>query len=416
MAVKEKKIARAATPATLPEGWRVVRFDEMAQLVNDRVDNPSEAGVERYVGLEHLDPESLKIRRWGSPDDVEAQKLRFQPGDIIFGKRRAYQRKLAVADFEGICSAHAMVLRAREETVVKDFLPFFMQGNTFFERALSISVGSLSPTINWKTLASQEFVIPSRVEQQRIAEILLAADDTLQSIQDGFATALIFKNQISALLLNRGVGHKQFKNTLLGKLPDNWMVVPLSDLTVSSAYGPRFPAEWYTPTGNVQTIRTTDFDRKGGLITATAPSAKLPEDVVESHKLQVGDFLVSRSGAYAGLTAVFKQPEGTFIAAAFVIRFRLNEKVLPDYLKYLFYSDFLQRFVLPLSRGSAQPNISGSALLNLNIPVPPADEQLRIVSIFEVLEEALATYENHLTKIKKMADTLREHLLNPFSR
>ena len=87
----------------------------MAESIGDRVDDLSRAGVERYVGLEHLDPESLKLRRWGTPDDVEATKLRFQSGDIIFGNRRACQRKLAVADFEGICSAHAMVLRARED-------------------------------------------------------------------------------------------------------------------------------------------------------------------------------------------------------------------------------------------------------------------------------------------------------------
>jgi len=174
---------RGAIEARMKPGWRVVRFDEMAQLVNDRVDNPAEAGVERYVGLEHLDPESLKIRRWGAPTDVEAQKLRFQPGDIIFGKRRAYQRKLAVADFEGICSAHAMVLRAREETVIKEFLPFFMQSETFFDRALSISVGSLSPTINWKTLAGQTFVLPPKDEQHRIADILWTLDNTIVSWQ-----------------------------------------------------------------------------------------------------------------------------------------------------------------------------------------------------------------------------------------
>ena len=171
-----------------------------------------------------------------------------------------------------------------------------------------------------------------------MAELLWAADDAIQSAQDGFTAALRFKNQISASLLNHGIGHKQFKNTSLGKLPDSWTVIPLSDLTESSAYGPRFPAESYTPSGNVQTIRTTDFDRKGGLSTTTAPFANLPEDVIESHKLQDGDFLVSRSGAYAGLTAIFKQAKGAFIPAAFVIRFRLNERVLPDYLKHLFYS------------------------------------------------------------------------------
>src|SRR5438309_7710864 len=81
--------------------WPMHRFDEMAVIVNDRVDDPSKAGVDRYVGLEHLDSDSLAIRRWGSPDEVEATKLRFRAGDIIFGRRRAYQRKLAVAQFDG---------------------------------------------------------------------------------------------------------------------------------------------------------------------------------------------------------------------------------------------------------------------------------------------------------------------------
>lgn len=153
-----------------------MKFGEIAESIADRIDDPSQAGVEYYVGLEHLDSGSLKIRRWGTPDDVEATKLRFKPGDIIFGKRRAYQRKVAVAEFEGICSAHAMVLRAREENIVKEFLPFFMQGEEFSQRAVAISEGSLSPTIKWKTLAEQEFVLPSMDEQRRIAEILRSLD------------------------------------------------------------------------------------------------------------------------------------------------------------------------------------------------------------------------------------------------
>jgi type I restriction enzyme S subunit len=174
-------------------GWARVRFDQIATQVNDRVDNPAEAGVERYVGLEHLDPDSLRIRRWGEPTDVESTKLRFQQGDIIFGKRRVYQRKVAVADFEGICSAHAMVLRAKAGAVLPDFLPFFMQSDLFMERALSISVGSLSPTINWKALAAEEFLLPPIQEQARLLEVLLAASelrDGLGSVADTAATAM----------------------------------------------------------------------------------------------------------------------------------------------------------------------------------------------------------------------------------
>src|SRR4051812_42201959 len=105
----------------VPTTLKRCRFDHLAKQINDRVDKPSESGVERYVGLEHLDANSLRLRRWGEITDVEATKLRFQCGDIIFGKRRVYQRKLAVADFEGICSAHAMVLRARADVALPEF-------------------------------------------------------------------------------------------------------------------------------------------------------------------------------------------------------------------------------------------------------------------------------------------------------
>ena len=130
----------------LKPGWTRVAFGDVAVSVNDRIDNPLDAGVERYVGLEHLDSDSLAITRWAPPTAVTATKLLFRRGDIIFGRRRVYQRKLAVADFDGICSAHALVLRAKSRVVLPEFLPFFMQSDSFMRRAKAISVGSLSPT------------------------------------------------------------------------------------------------------------------------------------------------------------------------------------------------------------------------------------------------------------------------------
>lgn len=185
--------------AAMKNGGHMRRFDEMAVIVNDRIDDPSEADVDRYVGLEHLDSDSLTIRRWGSPDDVEATKLRFRTGDIIFGRRRAYQRKLAVADFDGICSAHAMVLRARPGVVLPAFLSFLMQSDVFMERATEISVGSLSPTINWRTLAKEQFALPTLEEQQRIADALSAASRLVETLRHQLtAAAKLVESQIIA--------------------------------------------------------------------------------------------------------------------------------------------------------------------------------------------------------------------------
>ena len=133
------------------KNWTRVPFGAFAESVNERVE-PTNAAEEVYVGLDDLDSGSLHIRRWGKGSDVIGTKLRFRKGDIIFGRRRAYQRKLAVAEMDGICSAHAMVVRARPGVVLPEFLPFLMMSDRFMNRAVEISVGSLSPTINWTTL------------------------------------------------------------------------------------------------------------------------------------------------------------------------------------------------------------------------------------------------------------------------
>lgn len=165
-------------------GWRRVAFGDVIRNVTERVDDPQKAGVDRYVGLEHLDPGVMTVQRWDSPDKVAAQKLRFREGDVIFGRRRAYQKKVAMAKFEGICSAHALVLRADEDSVHPEFLPWFLASKYFLDRAISISVGSLSPTVNWRDLKVQEFDLPPLDEQARIADLMWALEEHRSAVAD----------------------------------------------------------------------------------------------------------------------------------------------------------------------------------------------------------------------------------------
>lgn len=150
--------AWASPPLFDRTGWTRLPFGAFAESIGERAE-PKDAQEEIYVGLEHLDPQCLHIRRWGKGSDVTGTKLRFRKGDIIFGRHRAYQRKLAVAKFDGICSAHAMVVRARPDKVLPELLPFLMISDRFMNRAVEISVGSLSPTINWTTLKLVSFNI-----------------------------------------------------------------------------------------------------------------------------------------------------------------------------------------------------------------------------------------------------------------
>jgi restriction endonuclease S subunit len=159
--------------------WESFRFEEIASKISETV-NPNTTTLEKYVGLEHIDAEDIHIKRYGTPDDVSGGKLKCYPGDVIFGKRRAYQRKAAIVEFEGICSAHAFVFRANSEIIDSRLFPFFLHSDQFMHRMVDISVGGLSPTINWGDLKHQEFLLPPKEEQAKIAELLWAMDEVIE--------------------------------------------------------------------------------------------------------------------------------------------------------------------------------------------------------------------------------------------
>ena len=138
---------------------------------------PTEEDKYTYIGLEHLDSGTLTVSRWGSVIAPIGEKLVMKKGDVLFGKRRAYQKKVGIAPFDGIFSAHGMVLRPREEVITKEYFPLFISSDYFLNEAIRISVGSLSPTINWKDLKDLEFSIPTIDEQRRLTPLIWAAID-----------------------------------------------------------------------------------------------------------------------------------------------------------------------------------------------------------------------------------------------
>ena len=153
------------------------KFDQIAFNSTDKK-KPVDEDKEHYIGLEHLDSGSLKVTRWGSEIAPKGEKLLMKKGDVLFGKRRAYQKKVAIAPFDGIFSAHGMVLRPKTEVIDPDFFPLFIASDYFLDAAIKISVGSLSPTINWRDLKELEFELPSISAQQKLAKVLWVINDT----------------------------------------------------------------------------------------------------------------------------------------------------------------------------------------------------------------------------------------------
>jgi len=165
--------------------YPLVKFGDIVRQVKDKVD-PQTAGLERYVAGEHMDTDNLHIRRWG---DVGAGYLgpafhmRFKPGQVLYGSRRTYLRKIAVADFEGITANTTYVIEPKDpEVLLPDFLPFVMSTERFHEHSIKQSKGSVNPYINFSDITWYEFPLPPVDEQRRIADLLWAADDHNQEV------------------------------------------------------------------------------------------------------------------------------------------------------------------------------------------------------------------------------------------
>jgi len=397
--------------AALPAGWRMARFDEIAESIGERVE-PGDADTEYYVGLEHLDTESLKIRRWGTPDDVEATKLRFRTGDIIFGRRRVYQRKVAVAEFDGICSAHAMVIRAREDVIDKDFLPFLMQSSMFMDRALSISVGSLSPTINWSVLRRQEFPLPPKDQQCRIAEILWAATEVAERIDAAVAQADTARRTILRSCFVHAAAPGRTKTSPLGPVPVEWDVVRIGDageVQLGRQRAPKYQSGSHTkPYLRVANV----FD--GYLDLTDVLEMDFDDGDFKTFALKPGDILLNegQSRELVGRCAVFNGEIRDCCFQNTLVRFRAGPRLLEDfafaYLRHAFYAGV---FAAVASQTTSIAHLGADRFARLYMPIPPKDEQTRFVRMVNDITAGQNRTMAHRECADRMRRTLREQCL-----
>ncbi len=368
------------------------RFDQIAENINVRV-MPDDTNLNRYVGLEHLDPESLKLRRWGSPNDVIGQKLHFWKGDIIYGKRRAYQRKVAVADFEGICSAHAMVLRTKTNVCLPEFLPFFLQSELFHQRALEISVGSLSPTINWTTLAKQEFPLPPLDEQRRIADLLWAADEAIRELQIlADASQRLLRSVQENSLLDTNPESEPFRERLDTIFEINPSEPPLS--ADSPFMAMEAVDEWKR--------EITRYDKKGsrGGVRARA-----------------GDVLLARitPSLENGKTAIVPNDIPRCGGSTEFIVIRGKNGISSDLAYWIATSHSVRKIAIGLMHGSTgRQRVSANDFAKIRIKLSDTQKTKDVVQMLNSIYEAYQNISVHIQRTRDLKKRLLDKCLNSF--
>ena len=169
---------------------------QIAKETRENTKTPLEEGIERFVGLEHIESGKLNIQGWGNVVDGTTFTKVFQVGDVLFGRRRVYLKKTAQADFKGLCSGDITVLRANEKMILPDLLPYYLSADPVFEFAVSISAGSLSPRAKWRDLSKYEIALPDLHIQEKILEVFKHLDKNIYESRLQFSTLKKLKHQL----------------------------------------------------------------------------------------------------------------------------------------------------------------------------------------------------------------------------
>lgn len=393
----------------MPENFKklpgtTVAFGDVVRLSKEKSKEPEFDGFKRYVGLEHIEPSDLKIRGWGDIADGTTFTNVFRTGQVLFGKRRAYQRKVAVADFDGVCSGDIYVLEPKSDALLPELLPFICQSEPFFDYIISRSQGGLSPRVNWKELAKYQFKLPALDEQLRIARVLAAIESTKGSLKnlDGELKQL-FRMAIGAML-NLEVAARP----LLGELPSDWGVARLDELTNPDrpvSYGILKPGPQYDQ--GIPMLRVLDFD-EFGFRTDTVPT-RVAQQVADTSKttyLREGDVLVSVMATIGRAFVVPEGMKGWNVNRALAV-LPAGTDVSGHYVEAYLQSDFVQRIFQISQIGSAQSRINLEFLKSLPVPVPPRAIRDQVVEERRKLGAAL-----QLTRKRQLdVEILKQQLL-----
>lgn len=383
-------------------GWTRVAFGDVVRLSKARVADPEAAGIERFVGLEHIEPGDLRIRRWGDVADGTTFTTLFKPGQVLFGKRRAYQRKVAVADFEGVCSGDIYVLEPANDRLMPELLPFLCQTDAFFDHAVGTSAGSLSPRTNWTSLASFEFLLPPIQEQARIVGTLQALRETSESY---FTASMCIEDLNTSLM-----AEQLFQIEAAGKVaeqPIELFGICGQPALKTGPFGSSLKTSYFIESGipviTIGSITDHGLDRDDFFFVSQSIAERFSE-----YWCEPGDIVFSRV-ADVGRCHVIGDNEKGFIISSNLIRIRVDPaKVIPMYLWLtLKYSLSLRRKISAITTQAAGRLLVNTQTMHLlKFSVPDIQVQKLLVAKFNDLKADRQKINSRREQVKSLSERL----------
>lgn len=386
-------------------GWKKVKFGDVVFEPKDSVKDPVAEGIEHVVGLEHIESENIHLRRSASIEGSTTFTKKFSQGDVLFGRRRAYLKKAAKASFEGICSGDITVMRAKEEVLLPALLPFIINNDQFFDYSITHSAGGLSPRVKFKDLKNYEFNLPTKNIQMKLAELFWSMDSLIRSKGDQIESIDIFKMAKMKSLLSEGIGHSDFKDSMLGKIPVSWEVGMLEDYCDEIFLGLTSKVD-YVDSGGYPLIRAKDFN-KGTLDFSEVKfiSEEQHSKLTKNRKTKIGDILVSKSGSLG--TCAIVDTDREFSTYESVITLQPTKSILDNnFLLQILTSTAFQNKMITKKVGGIVGHLNLLTFRKNLIPLPPIEEQYLISRALLQIESTRRELELSLSSSIKLQKSL----------
>ena len=391
----------AKLPLFNRKNWSRVRFDDVVENLNETCD-PAEAGLERVIAMEHLEPGSLHIRAWGNVADGTTFTRRCRPGQVLFGKRRAYQRKVAVAEFDAVVSGDIYVLAPKGDRLLPELLPFLCLSERFFQHAVGTSAGSLSPRTNWSSLASFEFDLPPLDQQRRIAEILWAVDESCE-------TAKALCEQVNA---TRDIFFDDALQKGINKKPKS--LRKLGDALTGIVAGKSPKSSSAVAAENGYGVLKVSAVGDGEYCEVENKALLNPEDFNADYEVRPGMILVTRCNALLsgiGRACLVAQTRPRLMLCDKTLQLLPDPNVIErDFLLHGLRREPYRGFVERSANGTEAKNITQETLRAAPFWIPERNEQQRVLAGLNQFANALKAATTNATRL----NALRVSLINTF--
>lgn len=378
--------------------WELVSFGDVAKKQNTSVDREN-TDLTRYVAGEHMGSEDLHIRQWGEIGEDylgPAFTRKFEKGDILYGSRRTYLRKVAVAHFDGITANTTFVIKPNKKLIQPRLLPFVMLSEGFAQHSIRNSKGSVNPYINWKDIANYEFLLPPKDQQAKLAELLWAADAVEEKMIAGE----------SALSRLRDATFQAFLDSL-----DKKHLTKVTELLTDgprNGFSPKTSEDGSSFTVSIGAVNNGRFTPEGNLKRAT-----IDADTLEKFDVCRNDLFIVRGNGnrfLCGKAGLAAADHPNLFYPDLLIRLRFDTaKIDPEFAAYQWNHPTAHLRLLQKAKSTNGIwKINGADIKSHTLIAPPIAEQSRILSEVRQIESRLSV----LQKTLKDAIALKRSLIN----